>query len=556
MFESDFPEFVIPEALFSWRLQSIENASHPTRRQNELPVVAYFSQEETTRSRTRSVEDQEMVAYSGTLTNRRRNSEPLPDGHLRDSGYGTLEVDWDEGGESMILSPWELTLRDKAYETPSPPTLSETATRAIANAIAKIEALPQVEQYFLHPVDERRYPDYRNRVEVPMNYSFIKERLAAGYYSNVRSVLSDAKLISDNCFKYNGPGDLSQSASDIYDSFVDEVKSHVDIDETPVRAPVPSVAPGASLNGDSSRTSRVARRQPRRASGRSSQPGSSEDGVTSLERLPMPDQRASSTRTTRRGAAQSSRSRARGGPQPVSSRATRSRSGRSVLAVGREDDSESGDEYINDHYQNGDGDSAKESSESMSDDDSEPRRTSLRISRNSGQSGTSLRISRSSRQSGTRRSTRTTSGNANAAAISSKEEWEEQQNQSSSEQEQEEEGEESSASSPTPTRRSRRLLTLDSHQEETRVSPGRPTRASRRSTQASSMTYENLDSPRRSTRAHERSSLADLSHSDVDEEEAEAGESENESSEEEEMEAKATRRGRSSLKRRSGKLRP
>ena len=211
----------------------------------QLQVVAYFSQEETTRSRSRSPEDEEMVAYSGTVVNRIRNAERVPDGHLRGSGFATLEVEWDGGGETSILSPWELTLQDKAYETPSPPTLSETATRAVANALAKIESLPQVDEYFLHPVDERRYSDYRNRVEVPMDYSFIKERLAAGYYSNVRSVLSDAKLISDNCLKYNGPCELSESASDIYDQFVNEVTSHVDINESPVRAPVSSVAPDA-----------------------------------------------------------------------------------------------------------------------------------------------------------------------------------------------------------------------------------------------------------------------------------------------------------------------
>lgn len=556
MYESDCPEFVIPESLFTWRLQSIENATHSTRRQNELSVVAYFSQEEPTRSRSRSPEDEEMIAYPGTVVNRFRNAERVPDGHLRGSGFATLEVEWDGGGETSVLSPWELTLLDKVYETPNPPTLSESASRAVANALAKIESLPQVDEYFLHPVDERRYSDYRNRVEIPMNYSFIKERLAAGYYSNVRSVLSDAKLISVNCLKYNGPCELSQSASDIYDQFVNEVTSHVDIDESPVRAPVASVALdppqlGEGLNAVHFRQTRNARREEPRPSRRSSIPSGSDDGPTSLERLPMPEQRASVSRQNRRRTTETHRSRSRGGLEQVSRRTSRSSSGRptrsssaqSVLAMEREDDSEGADEYIEDESQQDDDESAEESSESVSDVEFEPQRKSRRI-----------RIS--TRQNGARRATRTT-GRTNDAAISSNASW-------SAEEEQVEE--EESAPPARSTRSATRLLTPDS-QHETRSTSRRSTRESRRSTQevngirrstrTASSTHEALESPKRATRTKGRASLADLSHSEVDEEEEEApdNESEVESSEEKvEEELQVSTRGRSALKRRrSGK---
>jgi len=585
MFESDCPEFVVPEALFTWRLQSIENSSGRTRHQNELPIVAYFSSEGTARVRSRSNrEDQEMEAFSGTLKKLHPNSEREPDDHLLSSGFGTLEVEWDSG-EPSFLSPWEVTLKDMVYETPSPPALSEAATMAIAKALAKVEGLPSVEEYFLRPVDERRYSDYSNRVEIPMNFSFIKERLAAGYYSNVRSVLSDAKLIRENCLKYNGPSELSQVASDIYHAFEDEVKTHVDIDDSPVPASMSIVASDVSPVQDSndSRSTRLARRRRQGGSTRESRPGGSEEGGTTLERLPMPEQRASSSRTTRRSAlgtqnAEQSRRRFRSSPvleSAASRRLRRSGSSGSVLAMETEDGGDSDeckyDDFAADRDEHGDDSSEPEdSSESDSSHDDAPRRASRRTSRNT------------SGQHVARESGRAKRGTANAADISSSEEWGGEQNRSSEEEEEveaeEEEEEEEADSSPQPSRRSRRLSTSESRQEERRASPRRSARASvrsapdkedsdtggapesgrasrsRRSTRRSSLADDTLDSPRRSTRSHESRSMADLSHSDVDQEESEShNASDSGDSEEEEPEPLVTTR-RGALKRRSGKL--
>ena len=172
----------------------------------------------------------------------------------------------------------------------------------------------------------------------------------------------------------------------------------------------------------SSRQTRVTRREQPRIGRRSSIPSGSEDGPTSLERLPMPEQRVGSSRPNRRSATETSRSRSRGGSEQVSRQTSRSSSGRptrassarSVLAMDREDSSESADDYVEDENQHDDDESAEESSESMSDVEFEPQRKSRRI-----------RIS--TRQNGARRSTRT-SGQTNVAAISSNEEWEEGQN--------------------------------------------------------------------------------------------------------------------------------
>ena len=569
MFESDNPEFVIPEALFTWRLESIENASGRTRRQNELPVLAYFLSDNTN-TFWPGREDQEMEVFSGKVKTMRPNSETEPDEHLRSSGYGTLEVEWDSG-DPCFLSPWEVTLKDNAYETPDAPSLSEVEKRAIANALAKVESLPDVEDYFMYPVDETRYSDYRNRVELPMDFSFIKERLASGYYSNVRSVLSDVKLLRDNCLKYNGPSSLSELASDVYDSFESEVKTHVEIDEDPAHVSMSHVAADAApAQSDSSREQRLARRQGQERSIRASRiGGSGEDGGTSLERLPLPEQRASLSRTTRRGAAvtqnvESSQHRSRGSEPDLgfreSSRTTRSSSNRAMV-VDREDDShdnsddmpeddesdvaESGEEYDVDEDKHDDGDydtpeeayGSDDSSESAPDEYISHTRQPRQASRKSSRPHTTRARAARKRKSGP----------AEHDETSSSDEREEGQQKLSEEEEEEE-----SEAYPLPARRSTRLSPPESYQEEQkRSSPRRATRASLRSTPSkddlemnvvlargrssrstrasgtrrsswpSTLAGEILDSPRRSSRAREKKSMADLSHSDVDEDESE-----------------------------------
>ena len=284
MFESDFPEFIISESLFTWRLQCIENAALLN-----LEVVAYWKPTNDLTLARNSREDVEMEAYSGTLKKLLTDSDQEPDDHLLNSGYGTMELAWNGGGPDSFLSPWEVTLKDRMDDTPLPPRLKEAERRAIGNVLAKIETNPVVKEFFLHPVDERRYPDYRCRVEVPMDFSFIKERLAAGYYCSVESVLADAKLIRINCIKYNGLNELSQRASLIYDEFENEVRNSIGVSASfePLNDPASQV--------DASRARRDALRQQQRPSTRRS---STE--ATSLEQLPLPNARHSEGRPSRR----------------------------------------------------------------------------------------------------------------------------------------------------------------------------------------------------------------------------------------------------------------
>lgn len=286
MFESDCPEFVISEKLFTWRLECLENAD--CRNCARLPVVAYYLQ-------ANEGFDQEMEAFPAKLRNVLSNSRLEPDDHLMNSGYGTMELKWDAGGSDSALSPWEVTLLDKVCHTPSPPCLDEAEIRAIGNALAKIETNPDVENFFLCPVDERRYPDYHRRVEVAMDFTFIKERLAAGYYCGAESVLADAKLVRDNCIKYNGPGYLSQSASEIYDKFEVEVIGSIGSGQNRRLTSLEALN-GAASHVDTSRATRHAQRQRQVASTRRS----SAEEATSLEQLPLPNVQHSEGRLLRR----------------------------------------------------------------------------------------------------------------------------------------------------------------------------------------------------------------------------------------------------------------
>lgn len=394
MFESDFPEFIISESLFTWRLQCIESAALLD------PVVAYWKPTNDLTLARNSREDDEMEPYSGTLQRLLTNSYQEPDDHLMNSGYGTMEVSWDGGGSNSFLSPWEVTLKDKVDDTPLPPRLKDAERRAIGNALAKIETNPVVKEFFLYPVDERRYPDYPSRVEVPMDFSFIKERLAAGYYCSVESVLADAKLIRINCIKYNGLNDLSESASEIYDEFENQVRNSIESNQNLRSASFEPLNDAASQVA-SSRAKRYSQREEQRPSTRRS---STE--ATSLEQLPLPNARYSEGRPSHRSrqGRNEETSRVAVAPRRAARSGTASsevvledawnEGDRSIRKAPIRDDDDDVDSFQSEHNQE-DADASEEpsetyssegKSESDSDDDVAPtRRSSVRGRRPSPQ---------------------------------------------------------------------------------------------------------------------------------------------------------------------------
>lgn len=56
---------------------------------------------------------------------------------------------------------------------------------------------------FLHPVNKDDVPDYYNVITSPMDLSTMLERLEHDYYTAPKDLVSDLKLIFNNCRKYN-----------------------------------------------------------------------------------------------------------------------------------------------------------------------------------------------------------------------------------------------------------------------------------------------------------------------------------------------------------------
>ena len=215
MFESDLQEFIFPENLFRWRLESLEGAVRANN--NEfvgIAVSCYFVSDQSD-----SEEDAAMVTYGAKLVGLDAEACSDTNMNLRDSGYQTLKIVWDDGGSEYVC-PWEVSLRDAIDEVPTPPRLSHHEKRVVRSALDKAERTPTVRDYFMSSVNETRYSDYKSRVEIPIDFSFIEQRLASDYYATVASILSDVQLVRDNSIKYNSEGaDLSTAIQGVIGAF-------------------------------------------------------------------------------------------------------------------------------------------------------------------------------------------------------------------------------------------------------------------------------------------------------------------------------------------------
>lgn len=162
----------------------------------------------------------EVIQYS--------EADEVGDDQLNKSAFESLLVSWVDGDDHSEenLSPWDVTMPDQTFNTPSPPALSLAEKRAVANALRAIENTENFKA-FLVPVDIRRYPDYLARVEVPIDTGTIKERLGQDFYMSILSVLSDIKLIRENCLKYNGPDEIGLLAVDLYNKFKEVLKEEL-----------------------------------------------------------------------------------------------------------------------------------------------------------------------------------------------------------------------------------------------------------------------------------------------------------------------------------------
>ena len=94
-----------------------------------------------------------------------------------------MAILWDDDTIESV-SPWEVSVLElKEFPSPPPrPRLDEDEKKRICDALITIKAIPGIDQCFVLPVGDQ-YSDYPSRVEVPMNLTFITNRLEADYYS-------------------------------------------------------------------------------------------------------------------------------------------------------------------------------------------------------------------------------------------------------------------------------------------------------------------------------------------------------------------------------------
>lgn len=186
-----------------------------TNTSRAVSVEAYYAEAE---------EDAEFTAYTGRAVafaedpdHGQEQSHPS----LSGSGYNSVRVVWQDNDDSDVFSPWECSVRDT--EAPERPRLSDNDKKIIRRALDIVKGLPNVDA-FRHPVNERRYSDYRTRVEVPMDLTFIANRLETDYYSTKYGVVADMRLIQTNCAKYNGDhDDLTELAAQLVATFEENV---------------------------------------------------------------------------------------------------------------------------------------------------------------------------------------------------------------------------------------------------------------------------------------------------------------------------------------------
>jgi Bromodomain len=218
LFESKNAEHIIPEQLFLWRLCALENvlkqrANDPTG----LKIIASYIPYE-------NEEDPEFIEYEAEVIEYAPCDEKS-DENVKKSGFECLVVSW--GDDNELLSPWEVTIPDPTFSSPSPLPLSSAEKRAVANTLHIIEGNEKFKA-FTSPVNTLRYPDYLARVEVPMDTGRIRTRLGADYYVSLSSVLSDVILIRENCKKYNGLDEMASLATELFNTFKDLMKGELD----------------------------------------------------------------------------------------------------------------------------------------------------------------------------------------------------------------------------------------------------------------------------------------------------------------------------------------
>ncbi|XP_043223082.1 protein kinase C-binding protein 1-like [Amphibalanus amphitrite] len=81
----------------------------------------------------------------------------------------------------------------------------ERLQQLIMFALGRLKGLPGAEP-FLQPVDQRKFPTYREFVAWPMDLSTMEKNAERGQYGSTAALVADCKWILHNCILFNGTG--------------------------------------------------------------------------------------------------------------------------------------------------------------------------------------------------------------------------------------------------------------------------------------------------------------------------------------------------------------
>ena len=297
LFENGEVDFIVPEHLYIWKIQSLQDAISSRRNAHGLQYTCYF--QPSGDDEGAGVEDAEFIPYGSEISDMvfgRREREI----HFQNSGYNAFGIVWDTGDHGL-QSAWEGVLTEKVNDFPPAPSLEDDEKTELLRVLDKLEEDPLVESLFSHPVDTDTFTDYHNMIEVPMDLSIIRTRLELNYYTNVLSAMADVRLLRDNCIKYNERNsEITEAACDLYNKFED--RSSDLREKAAARFPIPSNRRRADADEvpqqpSPSRSSRTSRRAAAAAAAGSSSRLPEFDAPTrssrrslrsSLESLPPP----------------------------------------------------------------------------------------------------------------------------------------------------------------------------------------------------------------------------------------------------------------------------
>lgn len=155
------------------------------------------------------------------------------------SPWECIKVKWeDQDEEECCVSPWEIepAVPDEHQAKQQTDAQRRSTRRLKARGIrgrkrsALMHHISQVmtmdmSKAFIDPVDEH-FMDYLITVANPIDLTKMLERVRFGYYRQIEAFIADARLLYQNCEKYNVPtSSIAQSSRSIYSALLTHVRT-------------------------------------------------------------------------------------------------------------------------------------------------------------------------------------------------------------------------------------------------------------------------------------------------------------------------------------------